>query len=631
MDLFFERSIMLWLAAAMLAVSAIGIGGMVLSVIVAERVQGSGSAINVAGSLRRLSHRMGSLVLSDAENKVTDHRVLQEAVIHFEATLRHEALLHVLQRQADRPAMASYRQVQETWFRRLKPMLAEQALEGGNPHSVEAHNRLLAQIDVFVTQINEMVAQLEAETEQRIRLTRGILLAALGLTVLVLLVGLLTIHRRVLIPLDALRAGAARIASGDFAARTLHVGRDELGQVGQAFNTMAEAVSRSHQDLEARVREKTAELTRSNRSLALLYNAISLLHHAPTAPETYQTVLAEIDALLQLRGSMACLRAKHGGPSVLLAGSLPPCTRHGSEGCAACLHDLEAGLDIGRYEPAAETDYLDLPLRDKDGLYGVMRLGLPAGRRLEPWQEQLLNALTRHIGIALGMSEKVEQDRLLALQEERSIIARELHDSIAQSLSYMKIQASLLQPVLSDPERQGQAEVVLHDLREGISTAYRQLRELLATFRLKMEGDFMSLLDAAVEEYAARGGIPVRLETDLAGCHLTPNQEIHVLQIVREALSNVLRHARATQAWVRVVHRGGGEVEVCVADDGIGLGGPVRERPGQAFHYGLAIMGERARGLEGELAVCDRPEGGTQVTLRFQATALSLNPPPGAP
>ena len=97
-DVMFERTIMLWLAATLFVVTAIGIGGMAISVIVAERVQGSGSAINVAGSLRRLSHRMGSIVLSDAENRVTDHYTLREAVVHFEATLEHDALANKIGR-----------------------------------------------------------------------------------------------------------------------------------------------------------------------------------------------------------------------------------------------------------------------------------------------------------------------------------------------------------------------------------------------------------------------------------------------------------------------------------------------------------------------------------------------------
>ncbi len=627
LDVVLERSVMLWLAAAMVAVSAIGFGGMVLSTMVAERVQGSGSAINVAGSLRRLSHRMGSIVLSDAENNYTDHTVLQGAIVHFEATLNQEVLTDALKRQPDGPAMQTYRLVQDTWQRRLKPMLAEQALAGPNLFPVETHNNLLLLIDEFVDQINTMVAQLEADTEDRISHLRAILWGALGLSVLVLLMGLYLIRRRVLQPLDALLAGAERIASGDFSARTEHTGQDELGRVGQAFNIMAEAVSRSHQDLESQVREQTAELTRSNRSLALLYNAISLLNHAPTDPNTYRTVLSEIDELLNLQGSMACIQAKHGGPASLLTDSLPGCDHRTGEKCGECLASVAFIGGLKHYMPTDDGQVLNLPLQDMDGTYGVLRLSLPHGRRLEPWQEQLLEALVRHIGIALGMSRKIEQERLLALQEERSTIARELHDSIAQSLSYMKIQASLLQPVLSDPGRRDQAEAALRDLREGITAAYRQLRELLATFRLKMEGDFLALLSSAVEEYSLRGGLPIHLETQLAGCQLSPNQEIHTLQVVREALSNVLRHAHATQAWVRVVHDGDGAVEAWVEDDGIGPGKEIKTIAADTFHYGLTIMHERAQGLHGQLAVEPRPEGGTRVKLQFHAHAIPIPEP----
>ncbi len=610
----FERSIMLWLAVALSAVAAIGIGGMALSVIVAERVQGSGSAINVAGSLRRLSHRMGSIVLSDAENGGGEHERLREAVVSFESTLNHDALATMLERQGDGAFAASYRRVRESWSARLKPLLVEE-LQAPPAPALARHNRLLSRIDEFVEQLNIMVAQLEADTEQRIRQLRAILWGALLLTVVVLLSALQAIYRRVLIPLEALLGSASRIAQGDFDARTSHVTGDELGRLGQAFNTMAEAVSRSHRELEGRVEEKTAELTRSNRSLALLYNAIALLHHAPIAPETYRAMLCDLESLLELKGSLVCLQSRQGEPASLLASSLPACTERGAQGCGACLGLV--GVEGGRYQDQGDTTLLSLPLRDKDGLYGVMRLGLPGGARLESWQDDLLKALIRHVGIALGMSHKAEQERLLALQEERSIIARELHDSIAQSLSYMKIQASLLQQALSDPARYGEAESALRDLREGITAAYRQLRELLVTFRLKMQGSFPALLAAAVEEYAARGGLPIHLKTSLDACHLTPNQEIHILQIVREALSNVLRHAHASAAWVEVRPQAGGELQVSIEDDGIGIGRMDETQGDDTFHYGFAIMRERTRGLRGRFDVRERPQGGTLLTLRF--------------
>jgi two-component system nitrate/nitrite sensor histidine kinase NarX len=472
---------------------------------------------------------------------------------------------------------------------------------------------LLRAIDAFVEDINLMVSQLEADTERRIRHLRTVLGIALVLTILVMFGAMYIVRRSVLAPLANLLDSATRIARHDFSARARHTGEDELGQVGRAFNYMAEELVRNYQELELRVAQKTEELTRSNQSLGLLYHAIANLHHAPLAPETYRVMLQEIEQVLHLDGSMVCLLPKHGGPATLLASTLAGCPERGQGDCPQCLNYLKHGADWG-YTHGDESDLLTIPLRDKEGLYGMLRLALPSGHRLAAWQTRLLEALTRHIGIALGISHKTEQERLLALQEERSIIARELHDSIAQSLSYMKIQASLLAPILADPERRREAETTLHDLRDGITEAYRQLRELLATFRLKMEGDFRSLLASAADEYASRGGLDISLETNLAGCRLSPNQEIHSLQIVREALSNVLRHAHASQAWVRVIHAGASEVLVSIEDDGIGIASS-----NHTLRYGLTIMRERAQGLHGQISIENRDGGGTLVRLRFHA------------
>ncbi len=254
-----------------------------------------------------------------------------------------------------------------------------------------------------------------------------------------------------------------------------------------------------------------------------------------------------------------------------------------------------------------------IPLRDGDRQYGVLQITLPPQRELEDWEIQLVDALSQHIGIAIGIADQAEQERRLALMDERSVIARELHDSLAQALSYMKIQVSLLQQALDG--RRDDARTILADLREGINAAYRQLRELLATFRLRMQGDFRAILKRTTEDYAQRGGLEVHLETRLAGCHLSPNQEIHVVQIVREALNNILRHAGARNAWVRLSADAEQRVCLTVDDDGIGI---PAQLPGRD-HYGLTIMGERAQSLHGDIHIAPRPEGGTRVSLRFHA------------
>jgi two-component system nitrate/nitrite sensor histidine kinase NarX len=245
---------------------------------------------------------------------------------------------------------------------------------------------------------------------------------------------------------------------------------------------------------------------------------------------------------------------------------------------------------------------------------------MPQGRELALWQTQLLDALSRHIGIAIGTARRAEQSRRLSLLEERAALARELHDSLAQSLAYMKIQVSRLKPLLpaADPEKvrpgsSSEAGEVLAELREGLNSAYRQLRELLTTFRLRIEGEGLAAaLETTVAEFSSRGNIPVRLEAHLAGCTLSPNEEIHALQIVREALSNVLNHAQARHAEVKVLCNSDGSVSATITDDGIGI-----QQSAGVHHYGMTIMDERAKNLGGQLTVENPPALGTRVTLHF--------------
>ena len=616
-----RKTVLLGLGLAMLALTLIGVGGMLLSVWYAEGVRGSASAINVAGSLRMQSHRMGSLVLARLEFGGLRDLTLDDAITRFESSLGHASLKMALERFPDSRYAAIYRSVQATWLTQLKPQLVLETTFPPGSRVEDRHRDLLIRIDLFVNDIDHMVAELERETELKIQNLRSVLGLALLLTVTVMGFVLVWLSRALLNPLGELVTQAGQIARGDFSARVTHVADDELGQVSRSFNVMAEDLNKLYQGLEMRVQEKTLELTRSNRSLSLLYRSIAHLYDAPGAEATYRAILVDIESLLGAQGSMTCLF--HGERAEVLASTLSaaraPCRERDCAGCLAASASSPGG-------PRREGGYLYLPLRDSEQLYGVLRLTLPERGELETWQSELLEALSKHIGIALGITHRLEQERRVLLLEERSVIARELHDSIAQALSYMKIQASLMQPLLSDPSRNPESEVILRDLREGINAAYRQLRELLATFRLGMEGNFLDLLSKTLEEFSQRGGLHIHRNIDLGHCHLAPQQEIHLLQIVREALSNILRHAQAFQVWVNLRCTDDHWVEARIEDDGIGLPESFAGRD----HYGLSIMRERAQGLHGEIHFGGRtdPDGplpGTSVAVRFQATGRGTN------
>ena len=608
---FLQHSLLLKLGGALALIASFAILGMASSGIIAESIQGSGEAINLTGSLRMQTYRMASLSLTARLPDGGDASIhLRQAIERFETQLTDARIAAMMPAQNETALSQSYARVLNVWQTRMKPrFLAEAA---GTP-TPAGSLPLIDDVTLFVDDIHALVKQIEQDTEAKIRVLRMVLGAALLMT---LLVGALTLYlarNDLILPLRDLLSVAANVGRGNLAVRTEHTGTDELGRLGQAFNLMAEDLSRLYQNLETRVEEKTAELTIANRSLELLYHSIARLYNGPVAPDTYAILLNDLENVLGVGHGLACLVEAGETRARVIASTVRPqqgdADLCGLMSCAECL----AHQDLAVHPLKDGRRVLSLPLKDTEHHYGVLQLEMPPGQELAQWQVQLLEALSRHVGIAIGTARRTEQSRRLSLLEERAALARDLHDSLAQSLAYMKIQVSRLKPLLDDPQRGNEAGEVLAELREGLNSAYRQLRELLTTFRLRIEGEGLAAaLHTTVAEFSDRGGIPVTLDVHLAGCTLSPNEEIHALQIIREALSNVLNHARAHKAEVRVTCNGDGSVSASVTDDGHGI-----HQAADAHHYGMTIMDERAKNLGGRLTVENLPTLGSRVTLHF--------------
>lgn len=608
-----QNSLLLRMGGAVAAIALLAVLGMSVSGLVAESTQGSGEAINRAGSLRMQSWRMAGYYLATPLPDGQDETArMGNAIATFEATLADPAILAMLPRVGDSQLTTTWREVSREWRNQIRPRFLA-VTEGWALHpGVEDRAALLEDMTHFVDQLNRLVKQMENTTEAKIRVMRLVLGVALILTVLVVLLTVWLIHMHLVQPLKRLLALSSSVGQGDLSARTLYTGEDELGQLGRAFNLMAEDLSKLYLDMEQRVEQKTAELTRSNQSLELLYHSIARLHGAPPGREAYLAVLRDIEDLLGLGHGVVCL-GEHGGESgravasTMMDGDANPCSKEECRWCHASDQTRISIKDNFHHQ-------LTLPLSDAERQYGVLILEIPEGKQLDAWQVQLLEALSRHIGVAIGAERRIEQNRRVALLEERAVIARELHDSLAQSLAYMKIQVSRLRAAMTaGPESAALTDEVLEELREGLNAAYRQLRELLATFRLRMEGQNLhSALEQTVAEFAQRGDLAIDLEMATGASPLSPNEEIHILQIAREALANVLHHANATQARVALSRLPEGALRLRVEDNGEGI-----VKPSDPHHYGMTIMEERARSLNGQLSFEEGEEGGTRVTLEF--------------
>lgn len=601
-----QDSLLLRLGGMIAAITMLAIVSMSVSWMVAETTQGNGEAINVAGSLRMQSWRMASLYQQNLQTDDPSGQArLEQAMKRFEHDLGSDSILSVLPEDEAFPLKQAYRQVDSEWKQQVLPYLR-------NPDPL-ATEELLAEISRFVSQINDLVKQIEEATEAKIFVLRVILSVAVIGTVLVVALSIYLIHSILVKPLTDLLHLTDEVRQGNMAVRSGLQGEDEIGQLGRAFDRMAEDLSKLYLDLEARVEQKTAELTRSNRSLDLLYRSISRLHGISPGREVFSNVLQDAEVTLGLGIGTLCLKSdsdvRGNVVATTSADKISPLCRH-AKSCQEC-HDFQVVL-MDKLPNGRQV--LRMPLADAEKRYGLLAVDVPVGTQAENWQVQLLEALSHHIGVTIASEQRIEQNRWIALLEERAVIARELHDSLAQSLAYMKIQVSRLRSAIQNPDNADELTEAMEELRSGLNSSYQQLRELLSTFRLRMEDADLGLaLAQTTTEFAERGDLPVELAVDIGNLHLTPNEEIHLLQIVREGLSNILKHARASCAWVSLKMWKDGRAELRIEDDGIGI-----RKSASLNHYGIAIMNERARALNGTISHLAREGGGTCVQMMFK-------------
>lgn len=594
-----------------------------------EQSTGKGAAINVAGSLRMQSYLLATRVADQRLDAQSRLAAIAEEVAGFETRLRNPGLVAAL--RSERSLRQQHERIESEWSA-LRPLAL--AAVG----DAEARDRFLRDVHPFVGGIDAFVRALELDLESRIHMLQVALGGALFLILVLVVTAFFVLDIQVFQPIKDLVRVTQAVRTGQFAVRAEATGDDELGQLGRDFNHMVEELGGLYGSLEAQIAAKTADLAQKNRSLMLLYDTARELSSAHLEQGALMRVADKVREVLGVQGVVVCARQPDNAMGLPLAhaearaGSICDAVR-----CAGCLDEAKVSWHELREagDGAAGQQVVSVPIVDGERVYGVLPLMLSPGQVLDSWQLDLAQTVGRHLGAAMSAAEARDEHRRLALLEERSAIARELHDSLAQSLSYTKIQLARLSALLASAHtRPEQAREVVQELREGVSAAYRQLRELLTTFRLQLSGKGLSsALQEAVADFTARSGIAATLDNGLFGLELSANEQIHVLQIVREALSNIEHHADARHAAVRLKRSASavGEVEVAIEDDGVGIATQASPR----HHFGLSIMRDRAQMLGGEVSVVRAgPEAtrpGTRVTLRFPSTPYRPREPAAEP
>jgi two-component system nitrate/nitrite sensor histidine kinase NarX len=603
------------IGAALLVLALASIG---LTLWVTWQLEGGAAAVNEAGRMRMQTWRLTSSV--QAQRPADEVQVLLQRFDSSLSLLREGDATRPLFVPWDDDVRREFATVERLW--QSQRSLWTAPLTPDDPV-------LLRSADTFVQAVDRLVMAIEhqlAGFTALLNLFQFVMMAlAIGGAVVMVYTGYLYVIN----PLAHLRRGLEQVEGGQFNARIEVDTQDEFGEVAAGFNRMAATLQSLYQGLEAKVQAKTQRIEAQRARLEALYEVSDFLAKAGSIEELSKGFSQRVRAVMKADAVAVRWSDEANQRYLMLAGDCFPQEMLDEErsliaGACACgnlkpdartrvipIHSHEAA-PMRHCARIGYQNLVSVPVRLQQRLIGEVDLFFRSEVQLNADETELLDALASHLASALEGLRAAALEREAAVGEERALIARELHDSIAQSLAFLKIQAGLLRSAVQR-QQADQVQTTLDELDAGLKESIGDVRELLMHFRTRTNtGDIASALQETLQKFQHQTGLPTRLHMEGEGLPLPADVQVQVLHVVQEALSNVRKHADASHVSLDVYR--GSQWRLVVRDNGKGYDTAL---PHGETHVGTKIMRERAERIGATVQIESVPGQGSTVTLQL--------------
>ena len=577
------------------------------------KLEGGAAAINEAGRMRMQTYQLAL---------ISDHRVNDEV----------DTLIGKFDRSLDllsagdpsRPLFVPWNELNKMEFSGIR----NDWLEIKSTLTSSQYLGLSApRVELFVKRIDRFVSSIEAEVDYWTGMLHLFQFGMLGISLITSLVIMYVGYSVILDPVAKLRLGFDQVKSGNLRTHVSIDAKDEFGDLAIGFNEMTRELHDLYQGLEAKVKDKTLHLEEKQTRLAALYEISSFI-----AKEVDLLTLTKgfSSRLLELSGcdAIAIRWTDEANQRYFLDGgsNLPQsiidnehCLTGGSCYCGSSQENGE--VKVINFNKNAEIDRLcvkegfatliTIPVALQNKLMGEVDIFFKKETALDLEEKSLLITLANHLAGALEAQKIKALEKEATISEERSFLARELHDSIAQSLAFLKLQVGLLKDAL-DGKSNSNPQKILDELDLGLKESYGDVRELLLHFRTRTNiEDIEPALKSTLQKFEHQSGISTKLEMIGDGLPLMPDIQIQVMHILQEALSNVRKHAKAKNVKIIVNQIPNWTFEV--VDDGKGFVSSQQD----STHVGMSIMQERADKINAKIVVDSIPNVGTRVLVEL--------------
>ena len=618
------------IGAAMLVIALASIG---LTLWVTWKLEGGAAAVNEAGRMRMQTWRLASAVQAGMPSDE-----VQRLVTQFDDSL---AVLRA--GDPSRPLFVPTDPQVEAQFARVEGLWAAQRTQWQSPRAPEAQQSIQA-ATTFVEAIDGLVLAIEQQLSRLTAILNLFQFVMMALAIGGAVVMLYTGYLYVINPLEQLRQGLRKVEAGEFATRIDVDTQDEFGQVASGFNRMAATLQSLYEGLESKVEAKTRRIEAQHTRLKALYEVSAFLAQGNTIEELARGFSQRVRSFMKADAAAVRWSDEANQRYLMLASDCFPQEMMEEErsllkGACACgslqpdartrvipilSHDQEPVRHCARigYESV-----VSVPIRLQQRILGEFNLFFRQPVALTADESALLDALASHLASALEGLRADALEREAAVGEERALLARELHDSIAQSLAFLKIQVQLLRTA-TDKGQPQRVQMALDELDAGLRESIGDVRELLVHFRTRTNtDDIEQALQETLQKFQQQTGLPAHLQVHGEGLPLPPDVQVQVLHVMQEALSNVRKHAGATQVSLEVFKDA--QWRFLVRDNGVGF---ETVQPAGSSHVGMKIMQERALRIGAGVQVTSAAGQGTQVMLTLPPHPVTGGGPstPGA-
>lgn len=475
---------------------------------------------------------------------------------------------------------------------------------------------------------------INSDTEHWLYLINSVLLV---IGIMLLAYAIHAARRDLLSPLAELSSWARRIRQGEFDIRLPEAAQPEFRKLYRDVNALGERFAELSLDMQSQVDKQTDRIKQKTHSLETLYDVAASINAARDLEDLLTRFLHTLKDVVNARAGSVRMLTSDGYMRLIASSGLDPeivkqeqlvavdrclCGKSASQGEVYSMNNLDS---CNHYAGRAffdddRVEMIAVPLRYRGKTLGVYNLFTDQRGLVEREDmKSLLTSIGHHLGMAIEKSRLDEETNLLSIMEERTRMANELHDSLAQSLASLRFQVRVLDETLHS----GDESVLWQELERienSLDEAYTELRELIAHFRAPIDKrGLIPAVQQALERFRRDSQIRAFLQQEWDNSPLPAEVEIQVLRIIQEALANIRKHSEANA--VRIIMRAlpDDEFLVLIEDDGIGIQEPAVSAPGE--HLGLKILNERAARIGGTLRIESEAGEGTRVTLKFRRPA----------